>query len=603
MEFVEFYQATSPRTLRYAYGLTGDLAQAQDVVQEAYVRAWQRWRKLRGYDDAEAWLRLVVSRLVFDWWRHLRVRRTAALTPPAPVGGPSEESVLVVAALKKLPDRQRKALAMHYLLDMPVAQIAADMEVSEGTVKSWLSRGRASLAVLLKEELAGVQLPGAGAVEDLAERRRRTRVGMTVTAAGLAVIAVIVLVSAIAGRSRTMPPPSTVAPTGSPMAFSPLRSVGSVALPGNVDQVAIKDGRVFTASYTAGSTTIRGYDLSTLSPAWPAVTLPQRVESSPWLVIRPDAVALIADDKTSIIDPVSGALLWQRAGAAGDVHDTVFFPGIAVFVDHDAGAATGVDLVTGNELWRIVGAADQVFGMMQPADLALPDDGPGWIPPGYADGPLFLADAHGTVTEYAVATGEATGRAWRGIPDAGGYLAYNGDLYINNAREAYKVHLADGKQTRIYAGGGIGGMSPCGATDICLIDNTEEQRCLVVAIHNGKVKWSVREDQALSMGPVGRALRVSTGQNGTNVLLDEQGREVVRLTGLTTLMRLDAGNMMAYKIPEAGHEGPLTGITAAGAHQTPLGSLKLSPGMPPAADGSTVVYAADGKLTVYRIAY
>src|SRR4029078_13038951 len=117
MDFAEFYRATSPRTLRYAYGLTGDLAQAQDVVQEAYVRAWQRWRKLSGYDDAEAWLRLVVSRLALDWFRHLRVRRTTALAAPAPVPPPSEDAVLVVTALKKLPPRQRHALALHYLLD------------------------------------------------------------------------------------------------------------------------------------------------------------------------------------------------------------------------------------------------------------------------------------------------------------------------------------------------------------------------------------------------------------------------------------------------------------------------------------------------------
>src|SRR5262245_36790978 len=146
VDFAEFYRATSHRTLRYAYGLTGDLAQAQDVVQEAYVRAWERWRRLSGYDDAEAWLRLVVSRLVFDWWRHLRVRRTTALARPAPAAPPSEDTVLVVAALKKLPDRQRQALALHYLLDVSVAQIATELEVSEGTVKSWLSRGRASLA-------------------------------------------------------------------------------------------------------------------------------------------------------------------------------------------------------------------------------------------------------------------------------------------------------------------------------------------------------------------------------------------------------------------------------------------------------------------------
>src|SRR5689334_6899970 len=61
-EFDEFYRDTSRRLARYAYGLTGDVADAQDLVQEAYARAWQRWRRLSGYEDQEAWLRLVVNR-------------------------------------------------------------------------------------------------------------------------------------------------------------------------------------------------------------------------------------------------------------------------------------------------------------------------------------------------------------------------------------------------------------------------------------------------------------------------------------------------------------------------------------------------------------
>jgi RNA polymerase sigma-70 factor (ECF subfamily) len=57
-EYDEFYRDTSRRLLRYAYGLTGDPAEAQDLAQEAYARAWQRWRRLSGYEDPDAWLRL-----------------------------------------------------------------------------------------------------------------------------------------------------------------------------------------------------------------------------------------------------------------------------------------------------------------------------------------------------------------------------------------------------------------------------------------------------------------------------------------------------------------------------------------------------------------
>ena len=148
MDFEIFYRDTSRRLMRYAYGLTGDPGEAQDLVQEAYARAWQRWRRLRGYEDPEAWLRLIVNRLSADRWRRLGVRRlrAAAERPPPPVGPPSEDLVVLVRAMRALPANQRQALALHYLLDRSVAEIAIETGVPQGTVKSWLSRGRAALA-------------------------------------------------------------------------------------------------------------------------------------------------------------------------------------------------------------------------------------------------------------------------------------------------------------------------------------------------------------------------------------------------------------------------------------------------------------------------
>jgi RNA polymerase sigma-70 factor (ECF subfamily) len=162
-DFDAFYRDTSQRLLRYAYGLTGDPGDAQDLVQEAYARAWQRWRRLAGYEEPEAWLRTVVSRLSTDRWRRLRVRQEkagrvaqSATTPP-----PSEDTVLLVRAMRGLPAAHRRALVLHYLLDRSVAEIAAETGATSGTVKSWLSRGRAGLAAALGADDHAYQPDGA----------------------------------------------------------------------------------------------------------------------------------------------------------------------------------------------------------------------------------------------------------------------------------------------------------------------------------------------------------------------------------------------------------------------------------------------------------
>lgn len=168
-DFDEFYRGTSPRLLRYAYAMTGDMPTAQDLVQEAYIRAWQRWPKVSRYDQTEAWLRMVVARLATDRWRRIGVRRRAAAAdrPPEPAPPPSEDTVLLVAALRGLPEAQRRALVLHYLLDLPIADIAVETRASVGTVKSWLSRGRTSLARILGQPIpAGRAEPVPGGVDD-----------------------------------------------------------------------------------------------------------------------------------------------------------------------------------------------------------------------------------------------------------------------------------------------------------------------------------------------------------------------------------------------------------------------------------------------------
>jgi RNA polymerase sigma-70 factor (ECF subfamily) len=151
-DFDGFYVATRERLLHALYAMTGDLAEAQDVVQEAYARAWQRWSSVSSYDDPAAWVRTVAWRLAISRRRKARNRLSAAMrlhAISAPVPEPSPDSAAIVAALRRLPDAQRRALALHYLCDLSVEAVAAETGVSTGTVKSRLSRGRAALAAIV----------------------------------------------------------------------------------------------------------------------------------------------------------------------------------------------------------------------------------------------------------------------------------------------------------------------------------------------------------------------------------------------------------------------------------------------------------------------
>jgi len=149
--FDEFYRSTSRRVLQYAYTLTTDLGAAQDLTQDAYLRAWRRWAQVSRYERPEVWVRVVLMRLATDRWRRLKRGLSLGVgrRPPDPVPPPSEDTVMLVAALRTLPVQQRRAMSLRYLLDLSVAEIAAEAEVPEGTVKSWLSRGRAAIAPLL----------------------------------------------------------------------------------------------------------------------------------------------------------------------------------------------------------------------------------------------------------------------------------------------------------------------------------------------------------------------------------------------------------------------------------------------------------------------
>jgi RNA polymerase sigma-70 factor (ECF subfamily) len=151
--FEEFYAATVDRLLGHLFLVTGDLHAAEEIVQEAFTRASMRWPRLRSYDVPEAWVRRVAMNLAADRARSLR-RQTRALMrlgPPPAVPSVSVETLALVEALRTLPVRQRQAVVLHDLADLPVAEIAQALAVPSGTVKSLLARGRRALAAKLGE--------------------------------------------------------------------------------------------------------------------------------------------------------------------------------------------------------------------------------------------------------------------------------------------------------------------------------------------------------------------------------------------------------------------------------------------------------------------
>ncbi|MDQ1650912.1 MAG: hypothetical protein QOI35_112 [Cryptosporangiaceae bacterium] len=154
-EFDAFYAATSRRVLGHVYAVTGNLAEAEDAVAEAFARAWQRWPQVRSSESPEAWVRAVAARLAVSAWRkavnRIRAHRRSVPGSGDP-GGLSPDHVAVVEALRQIPADQRRVIVLHYVADLSVGEIAAEVGAPAATVKAWLSRGRQALRRRLDEE-------------------------------------------------------------------------------------------------------------------------------------------------------------------------------------------------------------------------------------------------------------------------------------------------------------------------------------------------------------------------------------------------------------------------------------------------------------------
>lgn len=157
--FDEFYIGTRLHLLRQLTMMTGDREQAADVLQEAYARAWQRWRRVSRLNDPMAWVRTVAWRVAISQHRRSlvasdRLRRYFAPEVAADPGPASDRVLDLRAALQLLTPEHRRALVLYEMCGLSVAQVAVETEVAEGTVKSRLARARTALAAALGPEYA-----------------------------------------------------------------------------------------------------------------------------------------------------------------------------------------------------------------------------------------------------------------------------------------------------------------------------------------------------------------------------------------------------------------------------------------------------------------
>lgn len=146
-DFDDFYRAELPRLVALARALCGP-ALAEDVAQEAMLATYRKWRRVSDLEYPAGWVRRACANLAVSQYRRRMIElraltRLASRPETPPLDGPDEEFWAVVHTL---PARQAQAVALRYVYELDITEIAATLEISEGSVKQHLSRARARLA-------------------------------------------------------------------------------------------------------------------------------------------------------------------------------------------------------------------------------------------------------------------------------------------------------------------------------------------------------------------------------------------------------------------------------------------------------------------------
>jgi RNA polymerase sigma-70 factor (ECF subfamily) len=154
--FEEFYASEYPAVVGLAYALSGNRWVAEDLAQEAFLAAHRSWHRIATYERPGAWVRRVVANLSVSIFRRRLAEAKAlaslALGQSSALADLSAEDVEFWRAVRQLPRRQAQVVALHYLEDRPVGEIADVLGIATGTVKKHLHDGRRTLARRLELE-------------------------------------------------------------------------------------------------------------------------------------------------------------------------------------------------------------------------------------------------------------------------------------------------------------------------------------------------------------------------------------------------------------------------------------------------------------------
>jgi RNA polymerase sigma factor (sigma-70 family) len=150
VEFEWVFRSTYPSVLRTTYLILHDRGRAEEVTQDAFLRLCERWRGVVRVDHPAAWVRQVAVHAAVRQAKLRRLRFTIA-EPDEPTVHDELPDVDLARAVATLAPQQRAAVALYYLEDLPVDEVATLLNVSTSTVKQHLHRARARLSTLLSE--------------------------------------------------------------------------------------------------------------------------------------------------------------------------------------------------------------------------------------------------------------------------------------------------------------------------------------------------------------------------------------------------------------------------------------------------------------------